>query len=430
MKRTKIVSTIALLTVGVSSFLPVAANAETTPEDKATQNTNTQINQSDETTDIVVPTSETEKNTSETHESKPTEETESFSGAKLIVRTSQKTTVIDLKEANKLSQIAENYGVNLSDYRNSKGEALDPDYVVAEGDELLLFKREVSATSEVIELSIPTIEEESDEIYVGEKKVKTEGKAGKALKTLVETNDLSANKEVNKNAEETSAPASEVNSLTVIVKPEAKVILVGTKPIPEPTPEPAVENTESAEPESTEDNVETSPQSEETSSNDPDRDPISGEPLNNNLSSSSNGSGYATPNGASVPASTANPSSIVSSNGERGQKAVDLAYTRLGSEYVWAASGERSFDCSGLIYWIYNQNLGVDIPRTAKQQGSSAQPVPISQLQPGDLLWTDSHIGLYIGDGKMIHASRSNNKVVVSGIGWFLDDGAKGARIA
>jgi len=429
MKRTKIVSTIALITVGVSSFLPAAANAETTSDEKNIQTTQT-VQAETEKSDVITPSAANQNK-------EIAEEEKAFSGAKLIVRTSEKTTVIDLKEQVKLSQIAENYGVNLSDYRNSKGEALDPEYQVADGEELLLFKREVSATSEVVELSVPTIEEESDDIYVGEKKVKTEGKPGKALKTLVETNDLSSNKKINSSAENKTSPESEVNSLTVLVKPEAKIVLVGTKPIPEPTPEPEPEP--EVEPEVLEENTvdssdnSASPQLSNTSAsnNETDRDPISGEPLSTSTNSpSTGGSGYSTPNGASVSASSTAPSSIVSSKKARGQKAVDLAYTRLGSEYVWAASGERSFDCSGLIYWIYNQNLNVDIPRTAKQQGSSAQPVPISQLEPGDLLWTSSHIGIYVGDGKMIHASRSNNKVVVSGIGWFLDDGAKGARIA
>lgn len=428
MKRTKFVSTIALLTVGATCFLPAAANAETTVDKQNT--TATTVETSDKTTDVLEPkktaveekTDTNSENKSDKTVEEKVNEKNTVSNAELIITTSEKTINITVNGKNTLSDVAEEYGITLSEYRNSKGETLDPEYKLSDNEDLLLFKSEVSATSEVIDLGIPTIEEESDEVYVGEKKVKTEGKAGKALKTFVQTKDLSTDKKVNADAVKTEEKtvSTEVSSLTVLVKPEAKIVLIGTKERPAPEPEPAEETIE--------------------------RDPVSGEPLNvdtstdeesdsaNSSGSTSQGyvdtrSGTSTPNGVKTPASTTAPTSIVKSNSTRGQKAVDLAYTRLGSDYNWASSGERAFDCSGLIYWVYKKNLGVDIPRTAKQQGSSAQQIPLSELEPGDLLWTNSHIGMYIGDGKMIHASRSNDEVVVSGIGWFVDSGAKGARI-
>lgn len=440
MKRTKFVSTIALLTVGATCFLPAAANAEPTV-DKQNTTTATTVETSDKTVDVLEPKKTTTEKDADTKADKKTEEKveekETVSNAELIITTSEKTTNITVNGKNTLSNVAEEYGIILSEYRNSKGEALDPDYKLSDNEDLLLFKSEVSATSKVIDLSIPTIEKESDEVYVGEKKVETEGKAGKALKTFVKTKDLSTDKKVNADADKTEekAASTEVSSLTVLVKPEAKVVLIGTKEKPAPAPVEEVEETV-ALPSSTDDS------SEETT----ERDPISGEPLNvdtvveeDNDSSNDSGtssrnyvdtrSGTSVPNGVKTQASSTAPNSIVKSDKTRGQKAVDLAYTRLGSDYNWASSGEHAFDCSGLIYWIYNKNLGVDIPRTAKQQGSSAQQIPLSDLEPGDLLWTNSHIGMYIGDGKMIHASRSNDEVVVSGIGWFVDSGAKGARI-
>lgn len=446
MKRTKFVSTIALLTVGATCFLPAAANAETTVDKQNT--TATTVETSDKTVDVLEPKKTTTEKDADTKADKKAgekvEEKETVSNAELIITTSEKTTNITVNGKNILSDVAEEYGIILSEYRNSKGEVLDPEYKLSDNEDLLLFKSEVSATSKVIDLSIPTIEKESDEVYVGEKKVETEGKAGKALKTFVKTKDLSTDKKVNADADKTEekAASTEVSSLTVLVKPEAKVVLIGTKEKPAPAPVEEIEET--VDEDSTTDNS-----SEETT----ERDPISGEPLNvdtvveedNDSASASNSSandsgtssrnyvdtrsGTSVPNGVKTQASSTAPNSIVKSEKTRGQKAVDLAYTRLGSDYNWASSGERAFDCSGLIYWIYNKNLGVDIPRTAKQQGSSAQQIPLSDLEPGDLLWTNSHIGMYIGDGKMIHASRSNDEVVVSGIGWFVDSGAKGARI-
>lgn len=441
MNRTKFVSTIALLTVGVTCFLPTAANAETTV-DKQSTTTATTVEASDKTVDVLDPKKTTaEKDTdSETDEKteEKVEEKTTVSNAALIITTSEKIINITINGKNTLSDVAEEYGIILSEYRSSKGEVLDPEYKLSDNEDLLLFKTEVSATSTVIDLSIPTIEKESDEIYVGEKKVETEGKAGKALKTFVQTKDLSTDKKVNADADKTEekAASTEVSSLTVLVKPEAKVVLIGTKEKPAPVEEIIEEDSATN---STEETVE--------------RDPISGEPLNTDtaieqdnslagtLNSSTNNSGTSSrnyvdtrsgasaPNGVKVQASSTAPSSIVKSNKARGQKAVDLAYTRLGSDYNWGSSEDNAFDCSGLIYWIYSKNLGVDIPRTAKQQGSSAQQIPLSDLEPGDLLWTDTHIGMYIGDGKMIHASRSNDEVVVSGIGWFIDVGAKAARV-
>lgn len=430
MKKTKFVTTIALITAGVTCFLP-SANAETTPDREVAPIVSEESSDNDKQSE-----SKVEKVVDETIiKSEEKVEKTMVKDAKLIIITSEKTTTIDLNGANKLSEIAKEYKINLSEYRNTKGEPLNESYVVSDKEELLLFKSEMSAKSEVIELQIPTIEEKSDELYIGEKKVESEGKTGKALKTFVHTNDLSADKKVNAEATDSTAPTAEVSSLTVLIKPEAKKILIGTKP----KPAPVVEEPEVEEDATTDTTDEVTQETDGTENNPStiDRDPISGEPLNTDAVTSSRSSsrtdgvsGSSTANGIKTEASSTAPSSIVASNKARGDKAVELAYTRLGSDYNWASSGERAFDCSGLIYWIYKQNLGLDIPRVASQQGSSAQQIPLNQLQPGDLLYTSSHIGLYIGDGKMIHASRSNDEVVVSGIGWFIDDGAKGARFA
>lgn len=454
MKKTKFVSSLAMLAIGITCFLPAAANAETVSEKEKAQVVSEEVNVSDEKVAIEkIPSQKDEDQKGSATEENVVEETKTtVENAQLVVTTSEKTTTIDLNETNQLSKIAEEYGLILSEYRDSKGEVLDPEYKVSDKEKVLLFKSEVSAKSETVELQIPTIEKKSNKIYVGEKTVESEGKKGKALKTFVETTDLSADKKINAEATTDTAPTAQVDSLTVLVKPEPKIVLIGTKERPKPViveepiieEEPVVEETEiveEVETETTESDVAPDSNiSEKTSSVDADRDPISGEPLNTKKATSSSSSAApiersstsgssSAPNGKKVAASSKKPSSIVSSKKERGQKAVDLAYTRLGSDYNWASSGEHAFDCSGLIHWVYKQNLGVDIPRTAKQQGSSAQQISISQLQPGDLLWTNSHIGLYIGNGEMIHASRSNDEVVVSGIGWFLDDGAKAARI-
>lgn len=94
------------------------------------------------------------------------------------------------------------------------------------------------------------------------------------------------------------------------------------------------------------------------------------------------------------------------SNGT-GQAALSAAETKIGAPYVWGATGPDAFDCSGLTSWAYKQ-AGVDIPRTSEQQAAAGTPVDINDLQPGDLVTFyegASHVGIYAGDGQILHAS-------------------------
>ena len=87
--------------------------------------------------------------------------------------------------------------------------------------------------------------------------------------------------------------------------------------------------------------------------------------------------------------------------------AVDAAMTKVGSPYSWGAAGPDAFDCSGLMYWAYQQ-LGKSIPRTSQAQLAGGTPVSRDQLQPGDLIGFYegiTHVGMYVGDGMIIHAS-------------------------
>ncbi|HEY5879766.1 MAG TPA: NlpC/P60 family protein [Nakamurella sp.] len=86
--------------------------------------------------------------------------------------------------------------------------------------------------------------------------------------------------------------------------------------------------------------------------------------------------------------------------------AVEAALSRQGLPYVWAAVGPDSFDCSGLMLWAWKQ-AGVEIPRNSAAQ-AGLPDVPLDQLQPGDLVTFYSpvtHVGMYVGDGKVLHAS-------------------------
>lgn len=97
---------------------------------------------------------------------------------------------------------------------------------------------------------------------------------------------------------------------------------------------------------------------------------------------------------------------------------VSLARSQVGTRYVFGGTTPKGFDCSGLIRYVMAA-LDVDLPRTANQQARVGTSVPkqLDELKPGDLLTFGtsrriSHIGIYIGDGKFVHASSVAGRVV------------------
>ncbi|WP_410660679.1 NlpC/P60 family protein [Amycolatopsis sp. lyj-112] len=96
--------------------------------------------------------------------------------------------------------------------------------------------------------------------------------------------------------------------------------------------------------------------------------------------------------------------------------ALAAAKGKLGSAYVWGATGPSTFDCSGLMMWAYKQ-AGLTLPRSSRQQSTFGAPVQKSELQPGDLVFyysPVSHVGMYVGNGMMVHAPTSGDVVKVS----------------
>jgi len=104
-----------------------------------------------------------------------------------------------------------------------------------------------------------------------------------------------------------------------------------------------------------------------------------------------------------------------------GTKVLETAYTKLGSPYKWGATGPNSFDCSGFTSWVYRQH-GISLSRTAQAQSQGGVAVDRSNLQPGDLVFFGSgtgritHVGIYVGDGKMIHSPQTGDVVKISAL--------------
>ncbi|MEV5530271.1 C40 family peptidase [Streptomyces prunicolor] len=121
------------------------------------------------------------------------------------------------------------------------------------------------------------------------------------------------------------------------------------------------------------------------------------------------GSGRASRSATAARGSLAAPGSSAAASdapNSRAAAAVSYAYQKLGSPYVWGATGPNAFDCSGLIQAAYS-SAGVSLPRTTYAQINAGQRVSRSELRPGDLVFFYSgisHVGIYVGDGQMIHA--------------------------
>lgn len=97
---------------------------------------------------------------------------------------------------------------------------------------------------------------------------------------------------------------------------------------------------------------------------------------------------------------------------------VRLARAQLGRRYVYGGDRpDRGFDCSGLVRYVA-QLVGLRLPRTAALQALLGRPIDVAALQPGDLLFFGTaagrvtHVGLYVGNGRYVHASSAAGQVV------------------
>lgn len=98
------------------------------------------------------------------------------------------------------------------------------------------------------------------------------------------------------------------------------------------------------------------------------------------------------------------------------ERAIEAAESQKGTPYAWGGNRPGGFDCSGLVQWSFKQ-AGVNLPRVAQDQVKAGTRVSYSSARRGDLLyWADSggyayHVAIYLGNGRMIDAPRSGDKV-------------------
>jgi cell wall-associated NlpC family hydrolase len=97
-----------------------------------------------------------------------------------------------------------------------------------------------------------------------------------------------------------------------------------------------------------------------------------------------------------------------------------MAKSKLGKKYVWGGNGPYSYDCSGFTKEVFARN-GIDIPRNSWKQAKVGIKISKKNLKKGDLIFFNSkhhkgvnHVGIYLGHGKFIHASKFHHRIVIS----------------
>lgn len=281
--------------------------------------------------------------------------------------------------------------------KNTRAESttLTPEITIAEkelerGDKIPVLTETEDAVAEVVAanetadpaVTVTTVEqvtttkaikykteyEESDELYVGEEKVLKKGKKGK--RTIVK-------QIVKENGEMVS---DEVLSSSVDEEPVNRVICKGTK----------VRQQETT-------SVTTASSGSRRSSS--------------GSSSSGDSSGGGTSGGSGD--SSSDSSDEVIKDGS-GQDVVDYALKFVGNPYVYGGESlTKGADCSGFTKSVYKK-FGIDLPHSSSAQRSHGKGVSYSDAQPGDLICYSGHVAIYIGNGKIVHASTPKSGIKVS----------------
>lgn len=125
------------------------------------------------------------------------------------------------------------------------------------------------------------------------------------------------------------------------------------------------------------------------------------------------------------PKPTPKPTPTPSNRSEKIDTVLSYAKSNVGGSYVWGGSSFRATDCSGLVMLSYAK-IGISLPHQASAQASYGKEVSYANMLPGDLVFFGSgsyssiyHVGIYIGNGMMVHAANSNDGIIISNLSSF-----------
>jgi len=123
-----------------------------------------------------------------------------------------------------------------------------------------------------------------------------------------------------------------------------------------------------------------------------------------------------------APASQQMPANV----NERVQSVLAQALAQIGIRYRWGGTAPSTgFDCSGLVKYVFQTALGIELPRVSREQAQRGQPVDRQELTPGDLVFFSrrgkviNHVGIYLGDGRFVHAPRTGRDVTISNLSGY-----------
>jgi cell wall-associated NlpC family hydrolase len=129
------------------------------------------------------------------------------------------------------------------------------------------------------------------------------------------------------------------------------------------------------------------------------------------------------------PVSTAQPVRTLQASDSFGRRVVGYAKRFIGVPYVWGGSSPHGFDCSGFVRYVY-AHFGVSLPHSSYAQFGDGRRVTRRSLRPGDLVFFDGvgHVGIYIGNGRFIHAPHTGTRVSIAKLGGWYSERFSGAR--